>query len=307
MKIRSFTISLLVSILFSMNMISCNATPVPPTQTSIPTVTATSTPAVPTKIPTETPPQPPIIVDRPLEIIFTFPIVDVVTKEGAVVNGSFNVDESARRNELNQINMPNALGGEIIQTIAAWINWYHGAEAHTTRPTDEDIVAFGEKLAAVQSGDVPCSEVVSTVYAFDETNITRKMEPVQVALFCGENEVPDGVRRIDSIELVYGSWYDPQLNQELQKFVKAEDMPRFTVVIAGGGFETEVIGKTLIFKIGNIFENDKDIIKTRIPGQTQWLERWIQKNNGSGTTKLNYGNEYYYSGLELANRGFKAE
>jgi len=57
MKIRSFTISLLVLILFSMNMISCGATPVPPTQTSIPTVTATSTPAVPTKIPTETPPQ----------------------------------------------------------------------------------------------------------------------------------------------------------------------------------------------------------------------------------------------------------
>ena len=57
MKIRSFTISLLVSILFSMNMISCGATPVLPTQTSIPTITATSTPAAPTKTPTETPPQ----------------------------------------------------------------------------------------------------------------------------------------------------------------------------------------------------------------------------------------------------------
>ena len=56
MKIRSFTISLLVLILFSMNMISCGATPVLPTQTSIPTITATSTPVVPTKIPTESQP-----------------------------------------------------------------------------------------------------------------------------------------------------------------------------------------------------------------------------------------------------------
>jgi len=37
-------------------MISCGATPVPPTQTSLPTITATSTPAVPTKIPTESQP-----------------------------------------------------------------------------------------------------------------------------------------------------------------------------------------------------------------------------------------------------------
>ncbi len=50
MKIRSFTISLLVSIVFSMNLTSCGALPASPTSTPPPTLTAT-----PTATSTETP------------------------------------------------------------------------------------------------------------------------------------------------------------------------------------------------------------------------------------------------------------
>lgn len=294
---------------------SATETPVSPnTPTVSETAPATPTISAPTATATET--SAVNTYDRPLEIISTDLVTNIEVQfkldEEIVrptVNGLFKVDKTAeKQSRLQEVSVPDSLGGKLLFQVAAWLDWFHGNNPHTgANPTDKDLAEFATRLEKVQSGKESCATVQSTIFAFDAQVPGDRMTEMKVALFCGGGDVPEGVRRIDNVEIVYVSGYTWNLNKSA--LITRPDMPRFTVTASNGGygFESEVDGTTLRLKVGLDFLTVPTNVDRKTAKYTAFLLRWLAINNGQPNQKMKAGDAYVNVGDGYILQGFSAK
>ena len=271
-------------------------TPIPPTPTAtIPVATETPAPTstpLPTIAATESAPaaEVGVNIDRPLDVGDRVDYIEnVVGPHGSFVNGGFALDASVTGPGANEIIVSDALGRRL---LSEWVAVMNGVDPEDTQTMAE----FEKKLAQVQRGELPCSEVQATVWGYDANVPGLEQQPFVLEFFCGEGQVSPGAQRIDSImiDFVEGSVRDPATGL----YVPRKDMPRFNTTSKGGGagFETIVdpASRTLHFMVGKDMMSLADTGRTPATGLAE-LPTWIRLNKGNGA-KFDSNNNYLRTG-----------
>jgi len=272
--------------------------------TFIPSVVLTAVTPESPATPEATPAFDPKTMDKVEPITSTDKIDGVVIPGGAIVQGSFNLAESVTNTKLvNRIDVTDEFGASALLTIAYILS--HQGQG---QPTDEQLKDYGEQLLKVQNGTAPCSTVEARTFAFDAHVPGDKQLPVTLQMFCGAGQVSESARRIDSIELVYLNNWD--VNEEQDKYVAPEDMPRLAVPRSGSGsaaFEVEVDGVTLRIKVGVSARFDRNP-EWSMATTTSLLFDWLGRNV-SETPWANFdsNNSYANKGKQLVVSGFSVK
>lgn len=234
--------------------------------------------------------------DVPLDIINTDAIENVRVQSGPVVSGSFDVDKTALLTDIHQVTLPETLGANLLFELAFLNYWYRGPSPHTGLdiPTETDRANFRHLLLNIQNGKIPASSIQSTIIGFDAQVPGFIQQSIPVFIFPGNVEVPDGVKRIDRINVVFVYAYKKETDNTGAP-LPSPDMPRVTIltkndgVYGGLGFETLIDGTRLIYKV-NIREcgfcspnGRRDIMA----GDLAVLMKWVQYNELQGLPKVN--------------------
>jgi len=240
-----------------------------------------------------------------IEIIsFTERLDNVLTPGGAVVSGSFNLGESIiRTGKLSEINITDALGGKLLLRIA-----YVLSHQKQDEPTNQQLEEYGQVLAKVQQGDLPCSATEADTYAFDKNVPGTNQLPMKLQMFCGQGQLTEGATLIDNIVVTYMNigW---EIDEAADKYIIPETMPRLAAPLDGSGgcaYEIEVDDTTLQIKV---------VVSARWGVNPEWqlatntelMFYWLQRNDEAiPLQRFSSNNSFANKGKKLINEGFSA-
>ena len=280
-------------------ILHATATIIPPIETAIPTATVTFTP-------TSAEIFDPLTMDKIEKIMFSDP-VENVTYNDVIINGAFDVAESAYQVGVHEVTMPDALGAEILSEAVFTLWYYHGPNPHKTTdvPTDAERAEFFKIWAEVQKGERPCSDIQVNPFAFDADVPGLEQKQMPLEIMCGAGQVSEGARGISEIEVQYIEAIS-RYNDDLKRFEMDSSLPRVIptdIKDTGAGFETEVDGDRLRIKIALPHQVSSNY-ERNTASTTYKLFTWLKRNDGRSEQYLAPSSTNLKNGDDLISSGF---